>query len=202
MKSIYIRVDLSYHVDIFYAIDYNKSIKKKRLVYKTGYSIVFEYIWYWLIILFSAGVVTLPAIVKPANVSHISIYYILFCIVFDFWLMLNVFFLNAFVEIQGQQKDLNKEDIINTLSEFYNLKNLNTSGNKIIRYVRLTGFFHGGRVVSVLLKDDIIYLNITTLLRYDGLSCFNGLYNYYKCRRIANRFKELQTIRNIPSDNQ
>jgi hypothetical protein len=171
-------------METFLPIDYAKSLQKQRLVYQTNLTVVFEYIWYCFVLLVTMGPVTMPIIFKPANVSHISIYYIIFCAVFDSWMISNLFYLNAFVKIPGTDHD----GLIRVLSEFYKLRNLDIKDFKI-RDVRLVGFFHGGRVITVLLNKEIMYLNVTTLLRYDGLSCFNGLYNYYKCKRIAKRFE-------------
>ena len=153
---------------------------------------MFEYIGGGLYGLVWMFCITGPAI---SAISHISIYYVIFCVVFDCWMIANMILLNAFARVEGIQKNLNRKDMITLLSHTYNLLNLDTSDENMIRDVKLNGAFDGRRVITCLLHDNAVYLNVTTLVtRGDVFSPFSGIYNLWRCRRIVNKLKLRQSV--------
>jgi hypothetical protein len=181
-------------MDTFHTVDFDKSVKKRRLVYKTSGFLVFGYIMCVFVALMAMCCITGPAIFKISNISQISIYYIIFFVVFDVWMIANIIFLKSLVRVEGIQKNLNRKDMIILLSHTFDLRNLDTSDENIIRDIRLNDIFDGNRVITCLLNDNAVYLNVTSLLRGDVFSPFSGVYNFWRCRRIINKLKLRQCV--------
>lgn len=179
----------------FFPVDYTKSIAKQKLVYKSSVNLTFEHIVYYIgfitILSCPVAIVTMSLLWGKQDISIGIIVSLLVVIV---WLVSNVVLLNAFVIIEGKQRDINKKDIITVLSKYKTLENLDQTKPNSIRDVKSTELFVNGRVVTCLFKGNKMYLNITSLLRGNSFSFFSGFYNYISCKLIEKDFKKLQTI--------
>jgi len=209
MKSIYIGADLSYHMATFYPIDFNKSIEKKQLVYKTNPDLIMEYIVLGLSLILTIGVPSFLAIITFKSLS--DIFQILLCLLWDGFIIANLILFRSLVKVEGKSKRENKNDIIKILSKDYQLQNEHPMRNGMIRDIKVDSFSRWGRVITCLFDDNAVYLNVTTVYKGDSFSCFNGLLNYIRCKGMAKDFQRLQSAiledieeenKDIPSDNQ
>jgi hypothetical protein len=178
-------------------INYEKSIKRQRLIYKMSFDVVFDYFFVFAIALFLIAAITIPAIIKPVNISRVSIFYIIPVITIDLWIIVNVILTNSLIKINIDQSQLDKNGIELVLSNYFKNITLQKDGQKIFRFRKNSGLFTGifPKIITVLLAEQCIYINITALGRFDTLSPFHGLANYIKCKRIK-EFSETKSIGN------
>jgi hypothetical protein len=177
------------------SVNLEKSIRRKRLVYNLNASLIFEMFFTYLTGLMLTGVITIPAIVKPSNISSVSIWYILFCIVFDGWIISNLILMNAMVKIEGKDSKENRLEIDIILNAEYSKLLFNASCKSVFQYSKDSSFFGSryGKRITVIFMENLVYVNIVSLGRDDqSPSLFHGLRNYLKCKEIASKFKELQ----------
>lgn len=169
-------------------VDYEKSIKRHRLVNKlVGSSIFnegFDNILIWVIIAIASYELFKQLTNVHIDTMNIGIYS--FIII---WLSVNLFFNNLLVKIEGKTIVKNKEDILNTLDVFFPSYNFIINNDEMMRSFQPTGNPIWGRIITVLFKDDLIYLNITTLGKSNSPTWIHGLYNFIKTKRIANYYR-------------
>jgi hypothetical protein len=172
-------------------VDYERSIKNHRLLYKRTFGFIFDNILTYIASLFLIGIVALiiPMMINGVKNPYKLFFVIICCILFDAWMIINLILTNTLVKIDGKDLEINKKNILETLDAFYDNINSSRIDGNIIRNVKLSTSFRWGRIITVLLNEDIVYLNIITLGRYDSMSPFHGLSNYLKCRRIAQSFE-------------
>ncbi|MFI5138528.1 MAG: hypothetical protein ACHQIM_11945 [Sphingobacteriales bacterium] len=171
-------------------VDINNSIQKGKLVYSSGYGIVFDYFFSYFVAILVIALISVPTFFsKVVQIGYMPRGVIVLVVLADIWMIANLVHLNTLVKISGKQKEVNKKDILIALADFYKLDNLIT-GADIIQDEKLS--MPGGRVITCLFDDNAVYINKTTLIKNDGLSPFSGLFNYYRCRQIAKNFTLLQ----------
>lgn len=174
-------------------INYQKSIAKERLIYKTTAGLVFTYLYSGFNALIILAVVTMPAFVKFSDtLTWLRPFYFVFIIAFYFWAIINIILLNAFVKVMGTNLEDNRKDIIDALSKYFSLENLDEKSDGIIRDIRLPWAFRNGRAITCLLDENMIYLNSVRLMRPSSISFYSAVFMYYKCKRVAKQFQELQ----------
>jgi hypothetical protein len=129
---------------------------------------------------------------KPQDLFYFPALTLLLWFITLFWMIANLILMNVFIKIDGKEKEVNRNDMITTLHQYYKLNNLDIADENIIRDIKPYKFILNGRIITCLLDNEILYLNITSLQNFNNLTPYSGLYNYYKCKRIARRFRELQ----------
>jgi len=173
----------------FLPIDYQKSIAKKKLVYRAGRDLTFEYVCFY-----GAAFAIIGACSAAVIIGYYAMpfYCVIIALVAILWFVLNTLLLNAFVSISIEGTDINdnKKKLLKILPHFFDLDNLDESETNVIRDARLHSFLKSSRVITCLFNDNIIYLNITYLMRANALSVFGGLFGYYRCKIIAKAFKQ------------
>jgi hypothetical protein len=170
-------------------IDYEKSIKKQRLVNKSvGSSIFnegFDYILVWALI-----AITSYDLFKQLTNAHSDNTDIGLCSFVIVWLIVNLFFNNILVKIQGKSIEKNKEDILNTFDAFYTSYNFIINNDQMMRSFEPEGSPVWGRRITILFKDDLMYLNITALGKTNSPTWIHGLFNFIKAKRIARYYRK------------
>ena len=179
----------------FYPIDYIKSVQKQRLIYKLNARIIFSYMICYLSAF--AGFIMISAafgelFIEPGAIFYTPALVLFLLIILHLWTIMNLISLNRMVKFDGKNRTTNKDDIIAILKQFYKLDNLDTTDENVIRNIKPYRFILNGKIITCLFDHEIVYLNLTSLQNYNLISSFSGLYNYYKCKRIAQRFKQLQ----------
>ena len=173
-------------------IDFEKSIDKRRLVYKNRSTVV-DYIITYIGSLFF---IALASVLLVTKITIMPFWMLVFIVSFIIWMTANASLFNVLLKVDGSDINNNRSDIIKVINEFFHL-NIKDKGQMIIKDVRLSGFIHWGRVVTVLLDNNSVYINIQTLGRADALSFFHGFTNYLKSNRIGRRFTQAQIQENL-----
>lgn len=171
-------------------IDYKKSIEKKALVYKITFKVVFDHFLMFLASFMLIGIATLiiPVLIYEVNDPLKLAVFITVCLAVDIWMGANLVLFNRLICIKGLDSTSNKENVISLLDEIYDNIYLGKSDKNIIRAIQPPTDFTWGRIITVLLNGNEIYINFTTLGRGISLSPFNGFSNHVKCKRIAKAF--------------
>ena len=109
-------------------INFQKSIDKKRLVYKTN-SIVADYI---ITYIGSLLFITLAGILLATKITLMPFSIVILVFAFIIWMIANLILLNVLVEIKGSGIESNRKEIIKLLNDRFKL-NIEDQGQTIIR---------------------------------------------------------------------
>jgi hypothetical protein len=164
-------------------INIEKSLVRQRLIYQLSAMLIFDYFF----ALMSICVVTVPVIIKPANVSHIAVWYFVLCVLFDEWMILDLLLMNKLVKTDYKNTSLLKEDIEAALYKYCGQFEIQEHTNGVLRYSQPSGFFTRwfGKDITILYNDTFLYINIMALGKGNTPSPFHGLSNYLKCKCLA-----------------
>lgn len=160
-----------------------KSLRKKRLVYESFGNNFDYYLTYFI----GAFFIVLASVWLGSTIKVLPFWCIMIGITFIAWMISNIFFLNVLTEVKGESEAYNRKEIIEILNNYFN-RNIEDEGQLVIRDVKYSGFIYFGRIITVLLKKDSVYINIQSLGRADAVSVFHGFSDYLKARRIARQF--------------
>jgi hypothetical protein len=174
------------------SINVQKSIEKRRLVYNTR-SIIADYV---ITYIGSLLFITLACILLVTKFTIMPLGVLVIVVGFIIWMIANTILFNVLIKVDGLDIINNRTDIIKVLNNFFRL-NIENKEQVVINDIKLSGFIHWGRVVTVILDDKSVYINIQTLGRADARSFFHGFTNYLKSRYIAKRFKQFQLQGNL-----
>jgi hypothetical protein len=175
-------------------INLSKSIRYNRLYYKKTTAAVFDQVLNYSAIMLLFLAATLPLLIKPAGMYHLSRTHTVLIISFVTYLCCTLYLMNKLVKAKGLNLYHNRKDIETVLGRYFEHLVPEDCGEGVLRYVKLSGFVTWGRIITVLFDKDNVYLNITTLGRADSASIFHGLTNYIKCRQIMRKFKRTQNL--------
>jgi len=170
-------------------VDYEKSIKRQRLVYKPTGSVVFNKIFDYGLSIFFIGI-AIDGLFQSIRDHQTNIFSLGISSLVIVWLTSNLYFNNNLVKFQGKSIEKNKEDLLNTLDVFFSSYNFIINNDEMMRSFQPHGNPIWGRIITVLFKDDLIYLNITTLGRSDSPTWIHGLFNFIKAKRIARYYRK------------
>jgi len=167
----------------------DKSIKRKRLVFKLNAELVFNYIiMYFMTYFLPAASVDLIFFPSKYNQNHWSPTSNFIMLTIDAWLLLGLYLTNKLILFKGTAFDENKSVIKEVLKYKYPKFELSENLN-IIKYGRKVEDWNRGKLITVILNDDYLYINMLSTYRGGQFSSFNGLANYFRCRSIIKSFK-------------
>ena len=135
------------------------------------------------------------AIIAAIKGSHVPIGFLIAFAITLLWMLLCIIFRSALIKIEGKSITSNKKDISDTLNHFFVDVVLNEDELYVLRSFKPSGGWPiWGRIITVLLKDNIIYLNITSTGKTDTPTYIHGFYDYLRARRIAEFYKSFYEI--------
>jgi hypothetical protein len=170
----------------------DKSIQKQRLVFKVNTELILDYIFMYLLA-YVLPVISVKIIFFPSkyNLQHWSPRLNFIMLIIDVWLLLSLYLTNKLIDFKGISFDLNKETIIKVLKSKYPKFELSENVNVIKAGWKVTNW-NRGKLITVILDNDCLYINMLSTYRGGQFSYFNGLANYFRCRSIIKSFKLAQ----------
>jgi hypothetical protein len=167
-------------------LDFQKSIQKKRVVYKMTASLLFSRLIDNLI--WAACIIT--TILAPLNKnSDLGIWYIFFALV-TIWISLGLFYMNKLVVIKGIDEVENRKKITQILNQKYATVQLYYSGQNIIHYRNENALLFGwGKQITLIYNGPNFFINLATLGRYDIKSPFHAISNYYFLKSLKRKLE-------------
>jgi hypothetical protein len=170
------------------SVNIDKSIQRKRLIYKMTVWVFLDYFFTYL-----GGSILVICCLAPnfTGKNPTPLIIVIASCSGAIWMIANLVSLSALVKLEGKDIDTNRKDINSVLNAYYSGYTL-VSTDRLIRSVKLSTSLRWGKIITVILEEETMYLNITTLGRGDGPSPFHGLYNYTRCRSIAKIIKSHQ----------
>lgn len=169
-----------------------KSIKRQRVVYKLSLGLVFDYMMlYFLVWIFPIISVKLIWFPSKYNIQPLAFNFIM--IVFDMWLLLNLYFMNKLVVVKGTVIRKNRSIIRNIIQSVCPEIVFTSGNNNLLRAEKTVGY-QRTKIFTIVLNDDKIYINILHTYRGDGFSFFHGISDYLKSKSIARSFQESSFI--------
>ena len=146
----------------------------------------------WLVFLISTGLLFSN---KNNYSTDKGVGFLIVAFLIALWLLVGLLLLNKLVVVKGTNPLDNRKLIIQILNNKFPKLKLDDSGQLIIRYDLKTGLFNWGKRITVIFQDENIYLNITTLGRYDIKSPFHSVFHYLTLKSIAKQFNERNNSR-------
>ncbi|RKR82731.1 hypothetical protein BDD43_2916 [Mucilaginibacter gracilis] len=170
-------------------VNVEKCLKKERLVYvKDG--------WFWFEIL---SISTL-LIIEMVGGSYGAIqtipdngyWAIVLMLLINVFIIANFWLLNTFVKVKGMGTLRNKEDAITTLNFFYEDLTFSASKTNMLRNIKPSTFSKWGSALTDIFNNDYVYFHRATITDRISISPLSGIYNYLKCKKIAEHFQQIQ----------
>ncbi|HTE00020.1 MAG TPA: hypothetical protein VK668_12080 [Mucilaginibacter sp.] len=101
--------------------------------------------------------------------------------------------MNKLVFIRGKDDESNRIDILKALEGKYPDITFSSGNPCLIRGEKPEGrWTQRGKIISIILDESNLYINILSTYRAGRFSVFNGLSNYLKCKSIAKSFTSYQ----------
>jgi len=168
-------------------INYEESLKKHQLIYKmTGWRMIATFVYYLLF----CGTLAILTELLFSDFYRDALFIKAICLLIAIWIIVNIFFNNLLVKISCNNSKPNKNDILETMYEFFPAYNFTVNNKQMMRSVAYVGrryVMH--TVITILFDNDSIYLNVATLGATNLPSFVHGILNYIKAKRIAKYFK-------------
>jgi len=165
-------------------VDIKTSIATRRLIFKTG---LFDLFLAYLI-----DTVLIAIVLDAAWEGYKqSVLITIPLVALGIWLVLNAILLTKLVKIEGGRKK--REVIIKLIErEFANLEMVPTDQEDIIKFIKYTQLFKGGKMITILFDSSDAYINIISLGRNDSYSPFHGWFNFVLCKEKARALTNLR----------
>ncbi|TFF34336.1 hypothetical protein [Mucilaginibacter psychrotolerans] len=172
--------------DPFLSLNVEKSIQKHRLIYRTGFFMLFSYMMYCLMTVAGIFVLRLFGALIIKLTGAPSYMETLWGIAVVIWALIDTWVMHPTLKINGSGDSASNRKL---LHEALTIKYPRASRMKNTKaYVR----YQKGRIypslstsISCLFDGGDVYLNVMSLGRGDSLFAFFGIINYYRCKRLA-----------------
>ena len=170
-------------------LDFDKSVKKHRLVFKLTTDLFFSRLLdnsLWFIFL---ACVCFLVVNKNNYTSARDVLFVSLFVILAIWLIVGLLVINKLVIIKGSNVEDNRRKIIQLLNDSSPNLILNDSGQKIIRYNLRTGLFNWGKQITIVFHEKNILMNITTFGRYEIRSPFHAIFHIWTIKQIIRQFE-------------
>ena len=166
-----------------------KSIQKKSLIFKLDTALVFDYIMMYFmswVLPFTSILVVISD--HQHNRAPSPVAYSIFTVI-DIWLLLSLYFTNKLFVVSGNTLDENKQVVTEVLEQMYpKFEFFSTGKSNLILFGKNVNSWNRGKLITVILNENKIYINKLSTYRGGGFSSINGLSNYIRSRNIAKNF--------------
>ena len=167
-----------------YRIDRTKSVQKERLIFKPNLHYIFDIIIE--ILLYTIWpVMTCLIIINPINkvgLTGIIIMTTLNILLAFSWL--NIYKLH---KIKIINPEIDRKKFVEILRKNFPDMQINDDGLHMLRSKKNTGLLSWGKTLTVIFTEKYIYINLTTLGRYDVKSPIHSFTNYLKVKNIGKK---------------
>ena len=168
-------------------INRQKSIQRGRLVFYLNTALFINKLFENLIWLILLALPVLPSMNKSSKLTFTSL---CLTIIFLAFMLSSLYFMNHLVTIYGSNLTLNRLKMIEILKRKYPMSKIDDSGQNIIKCKKSTTLFGWGKEITVLFDEHRIYINSTTLGRYNMKSPFHSILNIITMRQIKRDFQQ------------
>lgn len=170
------------------SVDFNKSIERKKLVYNEWKSPIFDRLFTWFI-----GLTVIAVVIGILLNNGFDNAIPLICIAaaITIWMLANLLLMDTLVKIQGCDINSNRKNILSSFNELFDDIEIKDSGQNIIRDIKYSTnskYNTNSRIITILFDNKDVYLNITSIIKYNSVSPFSGWFNYLKCKQVARAF--------------
>lgn len=166
-------------------INRHRSIQRSQLIYRYNTEFFFNRCYenlLWIILL------ALPILPLSNQHSHITMIGGSLIVFFWIFIIASFYFMNHLTIIKGSNQTGNRAILLNILESRYPELKINDSGQHIIRCTTPTGTLTWGKRLTIIFDNDRLFINKTTLGRYDIKSPFHSIFNTIAMRQIKKDF--------------
>lgn len=177
-------------VEIFPSVDFDKSVKRKRLAYKVTPRYIFDGIISWIFISFYVFIGLIPLIDTEPNGDHAPIWVMMIAALYLCWILLNIIFRNTLIKIEGANVMENRKNLLETMHVYYPKDTFVINNPNMIRSYRPLGKPFLGKIITIILVNELILINIGTLGKGNYPAFAYGFWNFLKAKRIARYYRK------------
>ncbi|TSD62157.1 hypothetical protein FFF34_019555 [Inquilinus sp. KBS0705] len=162
-------------------IDVDRSIDRQRLIYKSSFSLYFEYFSRCLLAscMFFLGNILIQAYEIPDPLATIIIIFL------SIWLLGSLYFINKLNKIIGLNDEGNKLKVAAFLHDKFDNITCIYSSHHIYIYINEPKPIGITKIITLLFYNNEVYLNISTLnKKTDSKMFLSATYDYFKAKNI------------------
>ncbi|TFF35051.1 hypothetical protein [Mucilaginibacter psychrotolerans] len=165
----------------------DKSIERGRLVYKFDRKLVGDYTMSFILGIGFPIVLFIWSLINPYVFRNAPGAGFLLCVIT--WTLINYYYSIKLVKVRMRNPGENKEQIIGIVQHYYPKVNFTSGMLSLIRGQKPEGWGGRGKVVSIIINGDYLYINVVSTFRggqFDVLFC--GLLNHLEAKDLARAF--------------
>ena len=168
----------------------DKSILRERMVYKFKLAQFLDDSLFAYFIVYVPFIVTIRLWFFPSDNDHQFGPIFFGCLVLiDAWMLMNAYFIHKLVVFKGVGLKENSAAILKTLNELYPDITFSSGNSNLIRGQQKETFWKRKvKIISVLLDQSNVYINVLPTFKGGSLYLFGGIISYLRSRKIANEF--------------
>jgi hypothetical protein len=95
--------------------------------------------------------------------------------------------MNKLIVFEGKSFEENKNAIMTVLKEWYPEIEFSSAAPNTIRGQKQVGYLRD-RVITIILDEDKVFVNILNTFRGNGFSFYHGWLNYFRSKSLAKDF--------------
>ena len=166
-------------------IDKEKTIQKERMIFKRNWEYYFVKISE--IIIYSLWTVSTIAIVlNPKNA--INQYAVIALISVNILLLVSWYYIYKLVKIEIPNPEINRKLFVEIVSKRFPDLQINDQGSNSLRSIKTVGLLNWGKSLMIIFDQNYVFINLTTLGRFETKSPFHSIVNYLKLKSIKKDF--------------
>jgi len=154
------------------------------MIYRLTGGLVFDYVLMYFLA-WILPLISIKLILFPSKHDQSPLILHLIFMLIDAWLIISLYFMNKLVTVKGQQLEKKKNEIMSVLRDKYPDVSFTSGNPNLIRGKKEVGYLRE-RIITMILEENNIYINILNTYRGTGFSFFHGLFNYFKSQKLAN----------------
>ncbi|MES2650102.1 MAG: hypothetical protein V4663_00105 [Bacteroidota bacterium] len=166
-------------------LDLQKSIQKRRLIYKKTPLFFFNFLLNNLLWLF---LLVIPILLASNPKNNVPPVIIIILVLFMLFILSGMYFTNTLLLIRSSSLAENRKQMIRLIQEKFPKLLINHTGQNVISCKRNTGLFNWGSQITIIFNDADILINLTTIGRHEIKSPFHALFNYLKMKQLSKKF--------------
>ena len=175
-------------------IDKEKTIQKERMIFKRNWEYYFDKISE--IIIYSLWTVSTIAIVlNPKNA--INQYAAIAIISVNILLLVSWYYIYKLVKIEIPNPEINRKLFVEIVSKRFPDLQINDQGSNSLRSIKTVGLLNWGKSLMIIFDQNYVFINLTTLGRFETKSPFHSIVNYLKLKSIKKDFYAIINVNQL-----
>lgn len=169
-------------------IDKQKSLQKERMRFDSNWETILETAFE--ILAYSTW--TIASILLLLNPQNTTTPFATTAVIsLNILILVSWYFIYTLLKIEIPNPEKNRSLFVGILRKRFPELQINDNQSQLLRSKKSSGLFTWGKSLTVLFDENHIFINVTTLGRFETKSPFHSISNYLKLKRIEREFKAM-----------